>query len=53
MDFSQLCIISFCKGKEMISKVVEDILWQKERCDYPVMFPSLIAWKKKILCLQR
>lgn len=22
-------------------------MWQKERCDYPVIFPSLIAWEKK------
>lgn len=31
----------------MISKVAEDIVWQKEHCDYPEMFPSLIAWEKK------
>lgn len=31
----------------MISKVAEDIVWQKGRCDCPVMFPSLIAQKNK------
>lgn len=49
MDFSQLHIISFYNRKKIIRKVAEDFMWQKERCDYPVMFPSLIAWGKKSL----
>lgn len=47
MDFLQLRIISFCSKKEMISKVAEDIVWQKEHLYCWVMFPSLIVWEKK------
>lgn len=47
MDFLQLHIISFCSRKETISKVAEDIVWQKEHLYCWVMFPSLIVWEKK------
>lgn len=53
MDSPQLHIVCFCSRNEVISKVAEDIVWQKELLDFWVMFPSLIAWKKEKSSLRR